>query len=147
MTVTKRERSLISSALRKIWFWYNDSRKAVIKRCMVKRGEYKCENCGQIYKGKAGKVLQVDHIERVGSIHEQTLDEYVKRLFCPITNLWGLCKICHDKKTYLERNNFPVDQMLEILKERKPDNGEKIKTDRERKIEKANLKRLKRRSV
>ena len=143
--VSKRERSFISSALRRVWLYYNEARKAVIKRCFISRGVYKCECCGAIVKGRVGKVLQVDHIERVGSIHKQSLDSFVENLFCPIENLWGLCKNCHDYKTSLERKDVPTKEILKLLNQRESFNDSKDKRQEKAKI--ANAKRLKRRRL
>lgn len=143
--VTKRELSFISSALRRVWLYYNEARKEVIKRCFINRGVYQCECCGAINKGKVGKVLQVDHIERVGSIHKQSFDSFINNLFCPIENLWGLCKNCHDYKTSLERKDVPTKEILKLLKQRQSSNDSK--DERQKKAEIANAKRLKRRRL
>lgn len=142
---SKRERSLITSALRRVWLYYNESRKEVIKRCFVSRGVYKCESCGAIVKGRVGKVIQVDHIEKVGSIHKQSFDSFINNLFCSIDNLWGLCKNCHDYKTSLERKELPTNEILKLLKQRHFEN--ETESDREEKVKIANAKRLKRRRL
>lgn len=143
--ITKRERSIISSALRRVWLYYNDARKLVIKRCFVRRGEYRCENCNTVSKGKVGRILQVDHIERVGSIHKQSFDSFIANLFCPVENLWGLCKTCHDYKTSLERKEVPTKEILKLLKQKESiDDSSK---ERQEKVKIANAKRAKRRRL
>lgn len=143
--VTKRELSFISSAMRRVWLYYNEARKEIIKRCFVRRGEYRCECCGVINKGKVGKVLQVDHINKVGSIHKQSFDSFINNLFCPIENLWGLCKNCHDYKTQLERKNVPTKEIIKLLKQK--ESLSDSKNERQEKVKIANAKRTKRRRL
>jgi len=45
--------------------------------------------------------IYVDHIQAVGDVDEG----FLKRMFVPSTELQGLCKQCHDKKTKAERQS------------------------------------------
>lgn len=83
----------IRNAIRQVWHW-SYAKKLCMKRCTGKDGFSRCEKC----KKKAPKVY-VDHIQNVGDVDEG----FISRLFCPSSGLQGLCKVCHDAKTRLER--------------------------------------------
>jgi 5-methylcytosine-specific restriction endonuclease McrA len=87
--------TLRSASLR----WW--SRDAVYKRIRVDRGQYKCEDCGEIFKQKE---IQIDHIEPVIDIRLgfTTWDDYIMRLFVEPDKLQGICASCHSRKTMLE---------------------------------------------
>jgi|SRR5687768_890132 len=63
---------------------------------------YKCNGCGEDF---VKKDVQVDHIDPVvdPKLGFQGWDEYIKRMFCPASNLQVLCRTCHSKKTTIER--------------------------------------------
>lgn len=90
----------IIQALRKVWF-YSPERAEVIKRCKIEKNKYKCEKCNQIVEK-----IQVDHIKPVINPKEgfQGWDIYINRLFVSSTKQQGLCKMCHDIKTMIEKN-------------------------------------------
>lgn len=87
--------TLRSASLR----WW--SREAVFKRIKVDRGQYRCEECKEIFK--RGEI-QIDHIEPVIDIRLgfTTWDDYIMRLFVEPDKLQGICKACHDGKTLRE---------------------------------------------
>lgn len=63
---------------------------------------YECASCHNLFQSKE---VEVDHIMPVinplkGFI---TWDDYIERLFCPLSNLQTLCKKCHKAKTAAER--------------------------------------------
>lgn len=87
--------TLRSASLR----WW--ARDAVYKRIRVDRGQYKCEDCGEIFKQKE---IQIDHIEPVIDIRLgfTTWDDYIIRLFVDPDKLQGICASCHNSKTLRE---------------------------------------------
>ena len=64
--------------------------------------EYQCAECN---KWKKDKDVDVDHIIPAGSLRKyDDLPGFVERLFCEADGMQILCKICHKKKTELERS-------------------------------------------
>jgi len=65
---------------------------------------YQCVACEDAFKATE---IQVDHIEPIVPEGikqcDMTIDEYVARLFCDVSNLQILCKECHKLKTQEER--------------------------------------------
>lgn len=106
------ERAKVISALRRIFRTY-PAYQEVLRRCKnywfypCKNGNermrvnFKCESCGdKVDRNK----FAVDHTSPVldpttGFVDYNT---FVSRLFCPVTNLTGMCKKCHDKKSKAE---------------------------------------------
>lgn len=88
-----RERQRVTNAIRNVWYQCR-ARKLVIQRCTDRRGYTWCEKCGQ----RTPK-LKTDHIEPCGAVDSVG---YIQRLFCGSDKLQGLCKECHDIKTYAE---------------------------------------------
>lgn len=89
----------IREALRVVWH-RSLARKLVVDRCTDGHGFTRCENCG-----KRTPTLKVDHMEQCGDVDEG----FIKRLFCPSEELWGLCKPCHDIKTKAEKEATKVE--------------------------------------
>ncbi len=58
---------------------------------------YECNHCKQLF---AEKEVQIDHIEPISTF--TTWEEFERKLFCDITNLQVLCKVCHKKKSAVE---------------------------------------------
>lgn len=97
------------AAARKIWRW-SEERKAVIARCRF-FDKWKCEKCKEVVdiitkrtkKGKVKQVMpiQVDHKIPIGPQPKTWLEvgPWLEKLFCDISNLWGICISCHSKKT------------------------------------------------
>ena len=73
------------------------------KKARIDRGQYVCKKCEQIFKEKE---TEVDHREPVVPLDtpgkEQSMDEYVKRLFVEVEELDLLCKPCHKIKSSQE---------------------------------------------
>lgn len=96
--------SYMVAAARKVWRW-TEERKQVIERCKF-FDKFKCEKCGAQVdfiekKGKLTMPIQVDHKVPVGA-QPRTWAEFgpwLERLFCPLSNLWGICLKCHRTKT------------------------------------------------
>ena len=66
-----------------------------------KRFEYQCNDCKKWFPNSG---VEVDHIEPAGSLKcYEDLPGFVMRLFPEIEGLQVLCKVCHLKKTNLER--------------------------------------------
>lgn len=91
-------RQRIRSALRKVWQW-SDPRRAALAKQRVSKGRYLCEACGGLF---GPKMVQVDHIEPVGSFPgsrrdngSATWEGVINRMFCPVEGLRVLCKPCH----------------------------------------------------
>lgn len=98
---------LIRNAHRKIWLQSPMRREAVaratVRETVLKKDGtpakrkkivgYKCEKCGKILEKKE---LNVHHTQgATTNIFEMVLDEYLKILFCPASDLMVLCKACH----------------------------------------------------
>jgi 5-methylcytosine-specific restriction endonuclease McrA len=104
-------RPAVISALRRLfrrWPPY----KEVVDRCKeehfikskhgkdMRRVRFSCEVCDAKVDRKQ---FAVDHIEPViGLSGFVNYDIFVERLFCPVENLQGICKTCHDAKSKLE---------------------------------------------
>lgn len=95
-----KTRSYIFGALRRIWRWskdrkkaLDDSRKGTLLYCSVCKKGFKRER------------VHVDHKEPVVDPNKgfETWDIYIARLFCDSSNLCILCKACHQRKTNAER--------------------------------------------
>lgn len=82
-------------AIRQVWHW-SHAKRLVVKRCTLLNGFSRCEQC----KRTVAKI-HVDHIQRVGDVDAG----FLTRMFCPSTQLQGLCKRCHDAKTKQERDD------------------------------------------
>lgn len=90
----------------------------VKKEARVTRGKYKCKSCNKtvgaskVIDGKRVNNVFVDHINPIVDPNTgfTTWDDFIERLFCEKDNLQLLCKSCHDKKSYKEK---------EIAKKRK----------------------------
>lgn len=90
------EISKIRSAVRQVW-QRSHARKVAIKRCTEKTGDnifYRCEECDELVPQ-----IKVDHIEACGDVDEG----FIRRMFCPSTDLQCLCNRCHKIKTKAER--------------------------------------------
>ncbi len=83
------------SALRRIWRWNPDRKK-------VKDETKACIQCAKRLRRDQ---VKVDHIIPVGSAPKgfEGWDAYLSKMFCPLSNLQGLCKSCHQIKTNKER--------------------------------------------
>ncbi len=106
--------SYMIAAARKVWRW-TPERRAVIERCKF-FGTYKCEKCHASFDALVKRVnkqtkkiklvtpIQVDHKVPIGK-QPTTWAEFgpwCEKLFCPISNLWGICLACHGEKTHSE---------------------------------------------
>lgn len=83
----------IRTALRLVWH-RSHARKLVVLRCTKKDGFTYCEKCARITPQ-----LKIDHINACGDVD----GGFISRLFCPSKQLQGMCKDCHDLKTWQER--------------------------------------------
>ncbi len=61
-----------------------------------------CDKCKAPFK-LADKLLEVDHIEEIGSF-DGSFDTYVRKMYCGQENLQALCVSCHAKKTLAFNN-------------------------------------------
>lgn len=84
----------------KRWFAKNECKKLA----RVERGKYQCANCKELFKEPQ---MEVDHRESVVPIDipgsEQSLENYVDRLFVEVDKLDLLCKPCHKQKSKNEQ--------------------------------------------
>lgn len=89
----------IIAAARKTWRW-SEERRQVKNRCRQGKDNYMCELCKAIVDR-----VDIDHIEPIGSqpVQWSEFGSWLERLFCPASNLQGLCKKCHASKTLKER--------------------------------------------
>lgn len=118
---TENIKSKIVNKIRSVWR-YSNLRKQIRKRCevdqhyylelprkikgkiktiKVKFSYYRCEKCRKLTDH-----VDIDHkIPAVDPVLGwQGYDIFIERLFCNSDNLWGLCLICHGKKTTKENS-------------------------------------------
>lgn len=57
--------------------------------------KYQCASCKEWFREEQ---IEIDHIEEVGSF-TGNFDDYVKRMYCDLSNLQKLCIKCHTRKT------------------------------------------------
>lgn len=87
--------------IRKLSIW-SPERTAVLRERRVEPGLYQCVKCRRLVHK-----LQCDHIKPVGRQFENgEMESWVRKMLCLRSNLQGLCKECHDKKTLIERNGL-----------------------------------------
>lgn len=90
---------LVSKA-REVWR-QSENYQAVKKRAKAvdRPGWFVCERGKELVE-----VIKIDHIEPIGK-QPTDMGEFglwLPRLFCPISNLQGLCNTCHKSKTKIE---------------------------------------------
>ena len=92
----------IFGALRKIWRWYPERKKALDNSTFddapIKDIQYVCNKCQAILPRDK---VHIDHVNPVIDPEHgfQTWDEYIARLFVEADGLQVLCKNCHTTKT------------------------------------------------
>lgn len=97
----------IRSGLRSKWVRYPVRYKALERARRTVKGkrwkyEYKCFQCQKWYTIKK---VEVDHIIPCGSLKcYEDLPGFVERLFCELKDVRVVCKECHKKITYGEKN-------------------------------------------
>lgn len=83
--------------------WSRSKRRfAVLKRAKIDTNQYKCEQCGGVFKYRD---ITVDH--RIPCVDPvlgwQGVGEFAKRLYCEVEGLQALClDLCHKAKTKKE---------------------------------------------
>ncbi len=112
--LTNKERNLLKGAARRV-FSRSEVRAQVLARTIVAnhidlsrprvKTWCKCEKCGKL---EAKSNIEVDHIQPVipldKTLTDLSWDELIEeRIWCDISNLWGLCIPCHDEKTKEEK--------------------------------------------
>lgn len=97
------------AAARKIWRW-SEERKEVLARCRF-FDKWKCEKCKEVvdiiskrskrWRVKQMMPIQVDHRVPIGPQPKTWIEvgPWLEKLFCDISNLWGICISCHSNKT------------------------------------------------
>ena len=88
--MTKKRKTNIESALRRVWNYYDPARKRVIERCKVATGAYRCEVCGKLAK------ISVHHIVPIATIKKGAdIPSVCSTLFVNENWLKGVCTECH----------------------------------------------------
>lgn len=92
---------LIPLLRKKSLYW--PARNEALKLARVERGLYKCNNCEKLF-GRTE--VHADHIKSVINVKTgfTTWDNYIKSLFCDVSNYSILCIPCHNSKTLIEQN-------------------------------------------
>jgi len=94
MIISTKIKSTLRSSARRCWMWYSEERKQCILNSKIGRGQYKCVLC----KCTTNKI-EIDHIIPAGKFSTfKEYGEWLERLFCPLSNLQALCKLCHLNK-------------------------------------------------
>lgn len=86
----------LAHACRRIWRWSKERKEAKLRPA--------CQQCKKKF-GKDQK-REIDHIKPVGKIPRiinQGWDQYLGRMFVPLTALATLCHACHVLKSNVER--------------------------------------------
>jgi len=106
--------SFIKSALRTAHAKWGPKHTAK-KAAWVSHGKYRCAQCNTVGpatlpplpgRKRRRNNAAVDHIDPVVNpeVGFTTWDEYIRRMFCEVSNYQILCWVCHTKKTEEERN-------------------------------------------
>lgn len=68
----------------------------------VQRGIYMCAMCSSEIKPDE---IKIDHVNPVIPIDTgfTTWDSYIERMFCKSSDFQILCTVCHDAKTFMEK--------------------------------------------
>lgn len=75
-------------------------RSQVLKEARTSRNAYVCKACSQVFPRRG---VAVDHISPVVPVTGwDGFDNFISRLFCPVSSLQVLCKNCHKDKTQAE---------------------------------------------
>lgn len=90
----------IKNAIRRASYRWPPRSEAKIK-ARVSRGIYICAICNKEQKAKD---IQLDHVEPVVAVETGFVDwnQFIDRLFVPITGFQVLCKPCHTEKSIKE---------------------------------------------
>jgi 5-methylcytosine-specific restriction endonuclease McrA len=98
--VTWNPHKYLVAAARRVWRW-SPEKKAASELCALGKDKRKCAKCQQIF---LRKLVHMDHIVPVGRQPQDWDDypNYYRRMFCPASNIQGLCKSCHKKKTLVD---------------------------------------------
>lgn len=113
MTIDKKTKASIFNFIR-LSFRQSSQVKEILKNSVhpTIRGprggkRYGCAICKRAWSSTE---IQIDHIEPVvkkgTKQKDMTIDEYVNRLYCSVSNLQVLCYDCHKKKTKEERKKI-----------------------------------------
>ena len=108
-TINLIKQGLRSSTLK--WHIRNEVKKAAKIYKVVgkfkngkpkKRVFYVCVACKEHHKSDE---VQVDHVDSVGKF-KGCWNDYIERLFCNVANLQVLCKMCHNKKSKIDKSKM-----------------------------------------
>lgn len=84
---------------------------------------YKCTSCGAIVERNQ---IHIDHINPVVDIQGfNTWDEYIKSLFCDLSNLQAICETCHAKKSKKENEERLLKKKKTIATKKKLNNNKR----------------------
>ena len=109
--LTNKDRGLIKGALRRV-FARSDLHKEAVAATRIEYSDparprvKKWSRCPICIKPTPTYLVQIDHIIPViavtSSLAEMTWDELVDRMWCPASNLQGICLQCHKIKCKVE---------------------------------------------
>jgi len=99
-TLKQRQETFIKAALRRASLRWEGRNQAFVQ-ARIKRGLYKCADCGDGFKRNQ---VQLDHIDPVIDIKlgSTNWDDYINRLLPDVSGFQVLCENCHDNKTRIE---------------------------------------------
>jgi hypothetical protein len=106
--ITAKERNLLKGAIRRV-FSRSDLRKAAIEASRIEHFDparprvTKWSRCTACHKPTATYQMDVDHSDPIvpvdTSLELMSWDMVVNRVWCELSNLKPVCKLCHKVKT------------------------------------------------
>lgn len=108
--IPPKDYNLLISNIRRAFSRSELHRQALNQALCKERGprggkQYICNECEKCF---GSRLVQVDHIKPVVPLNmkaqDMSLDTYIRRLWCALSNLQVLCTECHKAKTKIEKS-------------------------------------------
>lgn len=111
-----RYKTFVRSAMRRAWMKWPPKFEALKLARRPSQSdnkrlkwEFQCAHCKQWHQGKD---VAVDHIIPWGSIWNLSIEEAWSRLLVGVNQLQVLCRLCHDAKTILDKEQLAEDMPM-----------------------------------
>lgn len=86
---------------------------------------YKCNICAKVVERDN---IHIDHIKPVIDLDGfNTWDEYIKSLYCDLSNLQAICETCHSEKSLKENQERVLNRKKSIVTKKKLTYSKKYK--------------------